>query len=190
MSDRRGETSALSQGQLAKALKLLGVPDPTPPAMPAAERQAHLLAHIHAWSRLLMTDAEHGASMTPEKRAASHIDAERAATRISGSDDASMAMLFTSLAHRVFWVIESLQGIALEEGLDPVTELALGSLEGVLRLLEGLRSVHDAAVRGDEAPQMNVAFVAKGLHSLAAAYDRFHEHVEPRPEPSPGPNSD
>lgn len=179
-----GETSVPSQGQLVKALKLLGVPDPTPPAMSAAERQAHLLAHLHAWSRLLMTDAEHGASMTPEKRAASHIDAERAATHVTGSHDASMAMLFTSLAHRVFWVIESLQGVVLEEGPDPVTELALGSLDGVLRLLEGLRSVHDSAVKGDEAPQMNVMLVAKGLDSLARAYDRFHEHVEPRPDPN------
>lgn len=181
-----GETSVPSQGQLARALKLLGVHDPTPPGMPFPERQAHLLAHLHAWSRLLMTSAEHAASMTPDKRAASHIDAERAATHILGAPDASKAMLLTSLAHHVYWVIESLQGLVLEDGSDPVTDLALGSLEGVVRLLQALRSVYDSAARNDGVPQMNVAYVANGLTSLASAYDRFHEHVEARPDPANG----
>lgn len=195
MSDHGGVPEP-SQGQLAKALQLLGVPDPTPAAISTNARRALLLAHIHAWSRLLMTDAEASAGLDANQRAYNHISADKDASHITalpGADTAaaSTALLIRAQSYRVAWVCEVVRSLAQDAptaGVASVTELAVGSLEGVYRVLEGLGARFEAQTLGVEPPEMDVTAIADGLHYLALAYDRFHAAAEPQDEPGTDTN--
>lgn len=174
--------------QLLRAWDALDIPDPAAARALAADesvpeivRRAQILARISPWLVLYQSTCQALGSMTFAEAAELAQDADQEAIGDMGDGYEESALALNLQIERLRWVHSNL--VASKGPMwNPPADLVLGSLEGVIRVIEAWRVVFQhAGQRGGEladgspAGTLDPELLRQGYHRIVGAVDQFSE---------------
>ncbi|MET9263738.1 hypothetical protein [Amycolatopsis sp. NPDC004079] len=174
--------------RLLLAWDALDIPDPEAARALAADesvpdivRRAQILARISPWLVLYQTTCQSLGSMTFAEAAELAQDADQEAIGDMGDGYEESALALNLQIERLRWAHSNLVA-SKGPTWNPPADLVLGSLEGVIRVIEAWRVVYQhAGQRGDEladgtpAGALDPELLRQGYHRIVGAVDQFGE---------------
>lgn len=159
------------------AARTLAVDESTPEIV----RRAQILARINPWLVLYSSTCQTLGAMTFAEVGELAQDADQEAIGDMGDGYAESALALNLQIERLRWVHSNLVA-SKGPAWNPPAELALGALEGVIRLIESWRSLfqHEdqrggVLADGSPAGMLDPQLLGQGVDRIAAALDQFGE---------------